>query len=203
MRVFDLRCAGDHRFEGWFGSDADYESQHAKRMIACPMCGSVEIEKLLSAPRLNLSGATAPGARARSADRGSERAEAEQREQARGDAGDRARRERDEGEGAGRNARADGQGGASGSQGVPVKSLPPEALHELQRQFMQAARALIANTENVGDRFAEEARKMHYDEAPVRGIRGVASAEETRELIEEGIDVMALPIPASLEGPLQ
>jgi hypothetical protein len=68
---------------------------------------------------------------------------------------------------------------------------------------MQAARELIANTENVGNRFAEEARKIHYDEAPARGIRGVASAEETRELIEEGIDVMALPIPASLEGPLQ
>jgi len=195
MKVFDLRCAGDHRFEGWFGSDADYESQHAKRMIGCPMCGSVEIDKLLSAPRLNLSGATAPVARVRGTRDGregrgqgreSERAAAEQRERA-----------QDEGRG------AVAGGPAAGGHGVPAKSLPPEAMHELQRQFMQAARELIANTENVGDRFAEEARKIHYDEAPARGIRGVASAEETRELIEEGIDVMALPIPASLEGPLQ
>jgi hypothetical protein len=187
MKVFDLRCAGDHRFEGWFGSDADYESQHAKRMIGCPMCGSVEIDKLPSAPRLNLSGATAPVARAREAREGrdgreNERAAAEKREQ----------------------AQDEGRGSAAGSgHGVPAKTLPPEAMHELQRQFMQAARELIANTENVGDRFAEEARKIHYDEAPARGIRGVASAEETRELIEEGIEVMALPIPASLEGPLQ
>ena len=190
MKVFDLRCAGDHRFEGWFGSDADYESQHATRMIGCPICGSVEIDKLPSAPRLNLSGATAPVARARGEHqardgrdgRENERAAAEQREQ----------------------AQDEGRASQAGSgPGLPAKTLPPEAMHELQRQFMQAARELIANTENVGNRFAEEARKIHYDEAPARGIRGVASAEETRELIEEGIDVMALPIPASLEGPLQ
>ncbi|CAB3785918.1 DUF1178 family protein [Pararobbsia alpina] len=211
MKVFDLRCADDHRFEGWFGSDADYESQHAKRMIGCPICGSVEIDKLPSAPRLNLSGATAPAGRGRGTREegreahASERAAAQQREQARDETGDRERRrERDErSERSVRDARAEGRGVAGSGHGVPAPSLPPEALHELQRQFMQAARELIAKTENVGDRFAEEARKIHYDEAPARGIRGVASAEETRELIEEGIEVIALPIPASLEGPLQ
>jgi hypothetical protein len=188
MKVFDLRCAGDHRFEGWFGSDADYESQQAKRMISCPICGSVEVGKLPSAPRLNLSGATAPVAQAREARDGREKGDGRESERA-------AAQHREQ-------ARDESHASTGGGHSV-AKSLPPEALHELQRQFMQAARTLIANTENVGDRFAEEARKIHYDEAPARGIRGVASAEQTRELIEEGIEVLALPIPASLEGPLQ
>jgi hypothetical protein len=198
MKVFDLRCAQDHRFEGWFGSDADYESQHAKRMIGCPMCGSVEIDKLPSAPRLNLSGATAPVAQAHGTREGRAGGEGREGRDVRdGRENDRAAAEQRE------QARDEGRGSMAGGHGVPVKTLPPEAMHELQRKFMQAARELIAKTENVGDRFAEEARKIHYDEAPARGIRGVASAEQTRELIEEGIDVMALPIPASLEGPLQ
>ena len=50
MKVFDLRCDGDHRFEGWFGSDADYTEQLAKHMIECPVCGSISIGKLPSAP---------------------------------------------------------------------------------------------------------------------------------------------------------
>ncbi len=54
---------------------------------------------------------------------------------------------------------------------------------------------VIANTEDVGDAFPEEARKIHYQEAPERRIRGNASNEEVRELREEGIDVVALPIP--------
>jgi len=58
---------------------------------------------------------------------------------------------------------------------------------------MRALRELIDKTENVGDRFAEEARRIHYDEAPARNIRGVATPEDARSLVEEGIDVMALP----------
>jgi hypothetical protein len=54
---------------------------------------------------------------------------------------------------------------------------------------------LIANTEDVGDSFPEEARRIHYQEAPERKIRGSASSEEVRDMREEGIEVMALPIP--------
>jgi hypothetical protein len=54
--------------------------------------------------------------------------------------------------------------------------------------------AIIAHTEDVGPRFTEEARRMHYDETPKRAIRGVATTTETQELIEEGIDVFPLPI---------
>jgi hypothetical protein len=58
---------------------------------------------------------------------------------------------------------------------------------------VRALRELIEKTENVGDRFAEEARRMHYNEAPARNIRGVATPEDARSLADEGIDVMPLP----------
>ena len=54
-------------------------------------------------------------------------------------------------------------------------------------------RRLVADTENVGRAFAEEARKIHYEEAPKRGIRGQATPEEAEELRDEGIDFMSLP----------
>ena len=57
---------------------------------------------------------------------------------------------------------------------------------------------LIANTEDVGNEFPEEARKIHYQEAPERKIRGNASREEVEELRDEGIEVVALPVPRHL-----
>ena len=57
---------------------------------------------------------------------------------------------------------------------------------------------LIASTEDVGNEFPEEARKIHYQEAPVRKIRGNASQEEVEELREEGIEVVAVPVPRHL-----
>jgi hypothetical protein len=63
----------------------------------------------------------------------------------------------------------------------------------------QAIQALINHSEDVGDRFAEEARKIHYEEAPVRAIRGQASPEEFEELRDEGIEIIALPILPSEE----
>ena len=65
------------------------------------------------------------------------------------------------------------------------------------------ARKIIESTEDVGDRFADEARKIHYEEAPGRAIRGSATREQAAELHEEGIEVFALPLPESLKGPLQ
>ena len=63
----------------------------------------------------------------------------------------------------------------------------------------QAIQALINHSEDVGDRFAEEARKIHYEEAPIRAIRGKASPEEFEELRDEGIEVIALPVLPSEE----
>jgi hypothetical protein len=68
---------------------------------------------------------------------------------------------------------------------------------------MKAVRHLLANTEDVGERFADEARRIHYGEAPERGIRGQASEQEREALRDEGIEVMPLPLPAALKEPLQ
>ncbi len=52
---------------------------------------------------------------------------------------------------------------------------------------------LVRNSENVGDKFPEEARKIHYQEVPARNILGIASSEETRALLDEGISLISLP----------
>ncbi len=54
MKVLDLKCAQGHVFEGWFGSEADFQDQRARGLVACPVCGEAAVDKQLSAPRLNL-----------------------------------------------------------------------------------------------------------------------------------------------------
>jgi hypothetical protein len=141
MKVLDLQCPHGHRFEGWFASTDDFESQLSRKLVECPICGATEVNRMPSAPRLNLSGAGAAPAAA--------------------DAG------------------------------------------ELQARAMHALRELLEKTENVGERFAEEARRIHYNEAPARSIRGVTTHEDARALAEEGIDVMPLPFPTALKESLQ
>ena len=156
MIVFNLSCAADHRFEGWFASAEDFDAQRGRGLLSCPLCGSPEVSKQLSAPRLNLH-AQQPEQKRTSARKG---------------------------------------GGAS----VPVPATPaePQQMAVLSQQQQDALRVLIAevlsNTEDVGSRFAEEARRIHYKEAEERAIRGVASREEAEALLEEGIEVAQLPL---------
>jgi hypothetical protein len=150
MKVFNLACEHDHRFEGWFGSAEDYDSQLARGLIECPVCTDTAIRKMPAAPRLNLSGAS--------------------------------------------EAPAAPRGEALG--------MPPDP-RAVQAMFMKMARNIVENTEDVGDRFAEEARRIHYRESPERGIRGVASPDEARELTDEGIEVFSFPLPPVLKEPVQ
>lgn len=64
-------------------------------------------------------------------------------------------------------------------------------------------RRVVAQTEDVGARFAEEARRIHYAETPARAIRGIATDREQRELHDEGIETIRLPIPRALTETLQ
>jgi len=66
-----------------------------------------------------------------------------------------------------------------------IAGMPPELVAKL--------REIVKKTEDVGERFPEEARKIHYDEAPKRAIRGQASKEEADKLTEEGIEFQPLP----------
>ena len=90
---------------------------------------------------------------------------------------------------------------AAGSQPKQEVMSAPSA--QLQAAWMQLVKQVMANTEDVGERFPEEARKIHYGESEERGIRGQASKEETQALLEEGIGVLPLPIPKGMKGPLQ
>lgn len=77
------------------------------------------------------------------------------------------------------------------------------AAADLQALWMQTVRNVIENTDDVGTRFPEEARRIHFGEAPQRGIRGQATPAEQEALREEGIEVMSLPLPSALKGPVQ
>jgi len=174
MKVLDLKCAHQHVFEGWFGSEADFQSQLARGLVECPMCGDVSISKQLSAPRLNL-GATPPLKTLPSS------------------------------------ASTSSAGGASTStELVPAQASPAgmspqdrQVLQDIQGDWLKMVRQVMANTEDVGSHFAEVARQMHYGETDERSIRGQTSPEEAVALLEEGISVMPLPMPAALKETLQ
>jgi hypothetical protein len=88
----------------------------------------------------------------------------------------------------------------SGSPGsvAQVSSPTPE---NQQAVWFNLIRHVMLNTEDVGKRFAEEARKIHYGETQERAIRGQASRQETAELLDEGIAILPLPLPSGLTGP--
>ncbi|MDQ6680743.1 MAG: DUF1178 family protein [Pseudomonadota bacterium] len=144
MKVLNLRCGNDHRFEGWFASEDDFVAQESEALVQCPVCTDSHVVRLPSAPRLNVSN----------------------------------RREE------------------------PVTA-PPDPQRQLQSQWLRAMRQMVANTEDVGERFPEEARRIHYGEVEERGIRGQASREDADALRDEGIEVMAVALPAALKGPVQ
>jgi len=149
MKVLDLKCSREHRFEGWFASTEDFESQLSRKLVACPVCSETDVSRMPSAPRLNLSSAR----------------------------------------------------GEAAPQRTQAQAAPEAAA--LQARALRFMRELIKTTENVSERFAEEARRIHYNEAPARNIRGITTPEDAHALLEEGIDVMPLPVPEALKEPLQ
>lgn len=88
------------------------------------------------------------------------------------------------------------------------KEKPSRAAAATQQQYANVGAEMLArlvehiveNTDDVGSAFPEEARKIHYRETPDRRIRGTASRDEVESLKDEGIDVVALPIPAHRLG---
>lgn len=156
MKVLDLRCANGHPFEGWFANEADYQSQHARGLLTCPVCNDAQVAKALTAPRLNLKAAKKMSAAP-----------------------------------------------SGGKAGVEAVSAQGDAQRELLRAWMGISRALMNSSEDVGTRFAEEARKMHYGESEDRSIRGKATPQEFRELVDEGVEVLPLMVPDAVKETLQ
>ena len=67
------------------------------------------------------------------------------------------------------------------------------ATKKIKKELLKFRKYIEKNCENVGDRFPQEARKIHYDKKTSKGIYGKATPEETSELLEEGIDVATIP----------
>lgn len=162
MKVFNLKCVHGHAFEGWFKSHLAFEEQQAQGLLTCPFCDSNDIEKTLSAPRLNLSSAGEPV----DADLPTAVDPATSRGQA------------------------------------AVMTSPPGGAPALAAA-LKMVREMLAQSEDVGERFAEEARAMHANELPARPIHGQTSLETAQELAEEGIPVVAIPFGNLLKTPLQ
>jgi len=89
-----------------------------------------------------------------------------------------------------------------GSKPAETRPATP-AVDSPEARWLQAVRKVIAQTEDVGDRFADEARKMHDGEAKERGIRGQTTREQAQSLVDEGIPVFSLPVPPALKETLQ
>ena len=86
------------------------------------------------------------------------------------------------------------------AQQTPVDA---QKLRALQAAWLAASRTIADNTEDVGDQFAEKALRMHQGDAPERPIRGQATAQQTMELLEEGVPLMPLALPAASKETLQ
>ena len=86
-----------------------------------------------------------------------------------------------------------------------LTSLTETAVHgnAATARFVEAVAELLKNTQDVGPRFAEEARRIHYGESEAKAIRGQATAQEREALADEGIEVFTLPSSLPPKTPLQ
>ena len=168
MKVLNLQCAQQHGFEGWFASEDEFVGQLARGLLACPVCGDAQIQKMLTAPRLNLR---------------SSRQEKAPEPVPKTDSGDE-------------------PGHTEPNQTEPSAAANTRVA-ALQAQVLKALREVVANTEDVGDRFADQARAMHHGDMDPRSIRGRTTPAVARELLEEGIEVMPLPDLPALKETLQ
>jgi hypothetical protein len=84
-----------------------------------------------------------------------------------------------------------------------VPADPPNSLQALQAHMLSTLRRLVAESEDVGERFADQARAMHHGEVERRNIRGRTTPQEAIELLEEGVDVLPLPAMPVLKETLQ
>jgi hypothetical protein len=152
MIRYALRCEHDHTFESWFQDSSAYDTQVKRKLVSCPVCNSVKIEKAIMAPRIV-------------GKKGRERTEP---------------------------AVAAPAPAAPEAAGSTPLVMAQE--RELRAKLKELRDHIVKNADNVGERFPNEARKMHYGEIEHRPIYGEASPEEAKSLIDEGVEVSPLPV---------
>ena len=161
MKVYNLACPLDHRFEGWFSSEEDCLAQQEQGILACPICDSTQISRMPSAPHIAKSSSSVVAASGEDV-------------------------------------------GVSSGEVVALTGNDHSQLEaQVQAAFLKGMRELMGKSEDVGTAFAEEARKIHYKEAPERSIRGQTTLDEAESLREEGIEVLAVPIMPAFKNTLQ
>ena len=158
MIRYALVCNKRHEFESWFANSAAYDKQAKRGLVACPVCGTTKVEKAIMTPRVR-----------RQAPRYTRRPTA-------ADAPRRTRRRTHQRRRAGRPAAP-----GAAEPPTPVAMLSPQE-REVRKKLKELRDHLVKNAENVGPRFPEEARKMHYGEAEHRSIYGIASPDEAASL---------------------
>ncbi len=161
MKVYNLACPLDHRFEGWFASEEDCLAQQDKGILACPVCDSTEITRMPSAPHIAKTSSTEL------------------------------------------TVQKDDVASLSGEVLALTGKDHSQLEAQVQAAFLKGMRDLMGRSEDVGNAFAEEARKIHYKESPERSIRGQTTLDEAEALREEGIEVMAMPMIPALKNTLQ
>ena len=168
LKVFDLQCDQGHLFEGWLSSHDDYDKQQARGLLTCPVCHSVHIQKMLSAPHLNLTHSMGSG-RALVPHDGPQQPMHHEAHNL--------KHSQD----------------TSSSHLANQTAMTTAEMIKIQAKMMMRMREMVQATENVGVRFAEEARAIHEGESPERAIRGLTTPSERQALAEEGIMVVTLP----------
>ncbi len=166
MILYNLNCAKGHTFESWFSNSTAFDKQKKRGLVACPVCGSTEVEKAIMAPRL-----------------------------ARADAGELAKSfEAAEPGPAPPVAAPPMPAMPPVPPGKATVAMTSPQERELRQKLKELRDHVTKNASYVGARFPEEARKMHYGEIEHRSIYGEASAEDAKALDEEGIEFHPLPI---------
>jgi hypothetical protein len=168
MITFELSCENGHRFEGWFANREAFDQQLASAQITCPLCNSTEIEKLLSAVSVHTSKNSS------SLPYPMPQAPAQE-------AGGGLER------GGEPTAVQVPQGGPSGQKPVDPK--------QVGSFFSALSEFVEKNFEDVGDKFADEAIKMHRGEAEDRSIRGTSTDSEDEEMKDEGVEFAKMALP--------
>jgi len=168
MISFNLSCENGHSFEGWFSSSADYDDQHARGFVTCPVCNSSAVSKALMTPNVS--------------------AKSNQRQSGAIPSSDIVKDNVAPPQPAPNQAQ-------NVMQQVAAQMTPQmqEAMGEALAEMRKFQKTVETNCDDVGDGFAEEARKIHYGEAKPRGIYGRTTDQEAEDLVEEGIEITKMP----------
>ncbi|MFV0368141.1 MAG: DUF1178 family protein [Hyphomicrobiaceae bacterium] len=166
MIRYRLVCSRNHEFDAWFASSAAYEAQESGDQLVCPHCGDKVVTRAIMAPRISKS--------AKSAAASQRHGFHDQTPQ------------------------TDDTNTADTIPSPPAPALRPSGpevqhLKSALSELHALRQKILSKSEYVGPRFADEARRIHEEEAPDRAIHGEATAEEVRELTEDGIDVTPIP----------